>query len=195
VAAISSAPAGRPTEFVIGGPSGIFGPSSASPVIATDAVARLLEAANRGDRVLDTHYADRREAAAPASAPASAGNLAPRAAMRAGDKNIKLTPHIARIVLGDDQTLNPNAKLLRKLRSQHLIPSPEEMDEPDVSDTGVVEDMAVMDRARLAIRDDREKVERVHLALFGMVIVLLVALGVAGVVWVVRRRRARAVRG
>ncbi|OAG12330.1 uncharacterized protein CC84DRAFT_1171077 [Paraphaeosphaeria sporulosa] len=143
----SSAPAGLPTEFVLGGPGGIFRPpasssrAAAGPAIATDAVTRLIAAAPRvGGRVADTQY-KRSEAREPSSTAAEADwvgyddswdikkGLKIRGASRHHpDSAIKLTPHIARIVLGDGQTLNPNAKLFRRLRAQKLILGPEDVE-------------------------------------------------------------------
>ncbi|KAL5425487.1 hypothetical protein PMIN04_002543 [Paraphaeosphaeria minitans] len=138
----ASAPAGRPTEFVLGGTAGMFGSPASSPgaAVATDAAARLIAAAQQGGgRVADTQY-KRSEApghSATTGEPERDGEHSPwdvkkdleiRGTARLGGSPIQLTPNIARIVLGDGQTLNPNAKLLRKLRAQKLIPGPEDVE-------------------------------------------------------------------
>lgn len=119
----------------------------------------------------DTQYKEKRSET---EAEGKDEKLAIRGANRHGDRAIKLTPHIAKVVLGNDQTINPNAKLLRKLRTQRLLPEPEELGK----------------RGLVVERGEKETVD-VNVALFVVLVLVLAVAGVWGGVWGVRRWRAR----
>ncbi|KAJ4295316.1 hypothetical protein N0V90_007327 [Kalmusia sp. IMI 367209] len=174
-----------PSKITFGGPSGIFGiPSRPAPTlsvptqaIATHAALRLLADVGRGPRVSDT-TSEKRSTTGPR-------HLAKR------DRDIKLDPHNARIMLEDEQTLNPNSKLLKKLHAKHSIAAPVELEERGIDRQIIsaqhfsLDDGQILKRTSHALRRD---------ATIGLLVVIMLMLAtvlVSVTVALIKRRRAK----
>ncbi|KAF2449241.1 hypothetical protein P171DRAFT_469349 [Karstenula rhodostoma CBS 690.94] len=149
----STTPTPAPTEIVLGGPSGTFAP----PAPSADTAAA---AANTNHRVADTQYKSKAKHSA----------ILPRDTDADADTPTNLTPQTARIVLGDDQSLNPNAKFLRKLRAQKVVRR----------DGGAGQREGA-----------REGHVNANVALFVVLGLVVSVLGVWGVMWVFGRSKGR----
>ncbi|KAF1967711.1 hypothetical protein BU23DRAFT_573019 [Bimuria novae-zelandiae CBS 107.79] len=221
----SSAPAGRPFGIDLGGPTGILAldgtfpdptppsPAAATPLSVEEAIMQLVDKLNHpwnqnGHARVPDHVPDGGQHKRDVNAPG-----------RPAEHGVKLTSNVAKISLSEYQTINPNAKLLRKLRANHLLLLPKELDaaaevntaEPFVPVEGLdVEKRSVGDTRLFAEQHpwfsyvraiEADMVEReadwkkyndgMTLAVFVVCTMVLTAAVVGGVAWFLRRNRER----
>lgn len=113
------------------------------------------------------------------------GRLAPR-----NNVGRKRDAKIARVSLRDDQTLNPNARLLRKLREHHLLPVEDEERTEELEKRGAVVGSGMREAGGLLVGRGEEVDGGLAVGLFVVVVLLLSVSVLGGLVWFFKRRKA-----